>query len=198
MFEALGRTVFGGPALDLGVGDAFQAALLGVAKYSKMHAGDRLLVLTTADEAGNFMHNRLDLDRDGNLTVSGNIRAERCAGPVFVDLVDAHSGSMGGYKGANNTCAAGHPGSHLCTVEEVLRSVSASCGAFVAAGGGLANGTRFWIATGPPGFTAPANDCRGWTSAAAGELGAFWEYDANGGRGLLSSCDIAYQLGCCT
>lgn len=196
-FTVSGGGLFGGITAD--AGDFFlPTVLFGVAQYSKLDASDRLMVFTTADDAGELMHNRLSLDRDGNLTVNGDLRAERCAGPVYVGITAARMGAAGGYVGANQACDSVFADSHACTAEEVLRSIS--CDAFTRAGGPPA-GTRFWVSRGPPGFTAPAtapaNDCRGWTSSSAGELGAFWQFEAIGGRGLLSSCDIAYPAGCC-
>lgn len=196
LIEALAGAVLGSPALDLGAAGGGQNILYGVAKRSGMHADDALLLLQTADDATPpAMRDRLRLDRDGNVSVSGDLAAGACAGPIVRGVTpDATTGAAGGYTGANARCAAAFPESHLCSVEEVLRSVS--CGAFGRPGVSVGAGS-FWIAAGPPGFTAPANDCSGWTSDLGSQFGPFWFSDATGGRGFLSPCGISYPLSCC-
>lgn len=206
MFTALGMSQFGNLFLALA---GSQNLIYGVARHESVAPGASLLLLQTMTADG--ARDRLRVNRDGDLTVSGAVTGTRlcigadcrtewpggeaCSGSVFVGRTDTQvDGQRGGYAGVNAECNAKYAGSHLCTVDEVLESVN--CGAFTRLG--TAVGTKFWVSGGPPGFTASANDCHGWASAGADELGRFWEYTATGGAGWLSSCNItAYRLGCC-
>ncbi|MBI4142337.1 hypothetical protein HY480_00505 [Candidatus Uhrbacteria bacterium] len=205
-FTALGMSQFGNLFLSL---TGSQNLIYGVARHENVSPDASLLLLQTMSSDG--IRNRLRVNRDGDLTVSGAVTGTRlcigtdcrtewpggeaCSGPVFVGRTDRQvDGARGGYTGVNAECDAKYAGSHLCTVDEVLQSIS--CGQFTRIG--VTSGTGFWISGGPPGFTAAANDCHGWTSAREDELGRFWEYTATGGAGWLSSCNLtAYRLGCC-
>lgn len=55
-----------------------------------------------------------------------------------------------------------------------------------------------WIANGPPGYTAPANDCSGWTSSDGNKYGAIWQFNSDGGgSGYLTTCNQPLPLACC-
>lgn len=246
LLQSLGGAVFGSGALDLGSGTGGQNVIFGSAKYSRMNAGDALVLVQTADDAGNAT-DRLRVTKDGDVTasgiitgskfcvgtscqlgvgvalqgatpgdvqtgnfnvngkgivgellVSGNLVTNGCFGPVYVGVTPATNGGVGGYTGAKERCSAAISGSHLCTVEEVLRSIQ--CGAFTRVG--TPNNARFWLSGGPPGYLEAANDCSGWTSGsepgAENQFGRFWIYDTQtGGRGTLSSCSESYAYSCC-
>ncbi|TAL20664.1 hypothetical protein EPN90_00320 [Patescibacteria group bacterium] len=101
------------------------------------------------------------------------------------------NGTAAGYSaltGTNSTiCGAG---SHICTPDELLATTR--CGGTLPASGNV------WVANGPPGFTSPAaNDCSGFTTAAAGSYGAYWEFSASGGRGFATTCDQGLKIACC-
>ena len=96
----------------------------------------------------------------------------------------AYNGNRGGYASANALCAAGFPGSHVCTNTEILFLINA---------GRIASfpvNTTLWISNGPPGYTVNANDCQGWTSASATDYGPVWNRLASGeGFGSINKCD---------
>ncbi len=100
------------------------------------------------------------------------------------------NGSLIGYVGANKICEIEFPESHFCLKSEVLKSIS--------------NGNYFWSGTawfqnGPPGYTANADDCSGWTTDSNIYLGPFWNWDANSqaGRAALINCAQIKALMCC-
>jgi len=110
-----------------------------------------------------------------------------------------YNGAQGGYGAVNTLCAAEFPGSHVCSTGEIIFSINT--GKFAA----FPAGATMWISNGPPGYTATANDCIGWTSAAdtpAGVYGAVWNKEATGdGYGTLNRCDGVIgsprQFACC-
>jgi hypothetical protein len=96
------------------------------------------------------------------------------------------------YAGADAICATAYPGSHVCWVSEI--------------GYLLANGDDFgsttasaWVNGGPPGYTANANDCLGWSSAASGSYGRYWDFNAQ--QGWMRGCNVAgasrLEYACC-
>lgn len=119
------------------------------------------------------------------LSVSGNLNVAGCFGPIYKQGSSSTSnGSAGGYTGANAQCPSGM---HVCAVEEILNSIN--CGTALPAGG------SYWVNGGPPGYTAPANDCIGWTSNASGNLGRFWDFGQQAGQ--LTICSSALPFACC-
>jgi len=61
------------------------------------------------------------------------------------------------------------------------------------------NTIGIWISSGPPGYTANANDCMGYTSAATSDYGAIWvKLSANSdGYGSLRYCNQTSPFACC-
>jgi len=106
-----------------------------------------------------------------------------------------YNGSQSGYTGANALCSSttGLTGSHVCTTEEILYTIDKGSGSNIPAP------STFWISNGPPAYTANANDCQGWTSAAAGDYGTVWYKLASGaGFGSLAYCSsTTYKFACC-
>lgn len=103
------------------------------------------------------------------------------------------SGTLTGYEAANAICNAAVAGSHLCTTDDILAIIATTGPA--TAFSGLTNG---WIAEGPPGDVAPANDCVGWTSSSSSQLGPYWAYSTGGGgAGWLTNCAQTKPLSCC-
>lgn len=107
-----------------------------------------------------------------------------------------YDGNRGGYEAANTLCQTDVPfalqntQNHICTANEILTIINSD--------GALPSTTDYgWISNGPPGYTANANDCSGWTSANG--LGPIWEFDDQGGKGHLTTCNIAdyYPFLCC-
>ena len=146
---------------NLGVGTTGQNVIYGIARYDQMHpTGDFLLKLQT--QVGGVYTDRLTVNREGDVSAPG------CFGPVLIGLTpalyQAGIAPVLSYYGADNTCDGAFSGSHVCTAEEILRSISCSeVGDPVRTlGGEIA-----WINAGPPGFTSNANDCIGWTTNAS-------------------------------
>ncbi|MCG2724997.1 MAG: hypothetical protein L6420_01860, partial [Elusimicrobia bacterium] len=106
----------------------------------------------------------------------------------------ALNGNRGGYANANAECTAAYSGSHICTNGEIMFSINSG-----QLGGSFPLNTPLWINNGPPGYTANANDCNGWTSAAATEYGALWNRAGAGdGYGSLQPCNGAVRkFACC-
>ena len=98
-----------------------------------------------------------------------------------------------GYEAANYICNFYYPGYHFCFTGEVTQAIknlgSSNFGNF---------GAYAWIAEGPPGYTANANDCDGYTTSSPTYLGAYWLYRNNGGgSGWLINCGESRPFSCC-
>jgi len=189
----------GSVGLDLGATHPGQNLFYGFAPYANMNAGDRLLLLQTSD-AGVWT-TRFSVNGDGDVWARG------CFGPMVQGITSrAYNGHLDypddpdmtdmGYFDANAICEAKFmDGGHVCSTAEILNSVK--CGTPVISGGAL-EGVDAWIQDGPPGFTAPANDCQGWQSGANNHLGRMWRFDpANGGQGFLTTCNQTIVFACC-
>ncbi|MFA6603314.1 MAG: hypothetical protein WCT10_00560 [Patescibacteria group bacterium] len=181
--------------LDLGKNLGGQNLYYGFAPYANMNAGDRLLLLQTSD-AGVWT-DRASLDRDGNLSVSG------CFGPVFRGVTTLKfngnlNDTAGGYFTANTLCVPQFgAGAHVCATAEILNSIKCA-GAGSKIKDVAINGQEAWIQDGPPGYTAPANDCQGWQSKLANHLGRMWRFQSsNGGQGFLTTCNQDVVFACC-
>lgn len=95
-----------------------------------------------------------------------------------------------GYVAGNAICAAEFSGGHFCSAAEVMRAIGNDQFNF--------SGTN-WIQNGPPGFTANADDCAGWTDNDNTFLGPFWNWDFNAqaGAARLTNCAQSKALLCC-
>jgi hypothetical protein len=121
----------------------------------------------------------------------GGVELSRFVGTTSVEYDGSFAtGTLSGYKAANDICDAEFPNSHFCRTYDILISVEI---------GDTSNwdGTRSWVAEGPPGFTSDSNDCNGWTTNDSTKYGAWWEFDTNGGKGWLIYCDYLRPLACC-
>lgn len=98
-------------------------------------------------------------------------------------------GGKTGYEAANAACTAGY---HICTPDELLRTVRCAPTSLPASG-------NYWLANGAPSFTSPAaNDCAGWTSQDSAAYGSFWQFTgSNGGKGFSTSCNLSLKIACC-
>lgn len=145
---------------------------------------NRLAKFTAAATLGNSL-----ISESGTtVTVGGTLSATGCFGPVFREASASPSqGSAGGYGGANAQCGAGR---HVCTTDEIIMSIH--CGVQLPANG------SFWVVEGPPGYTAPAGDCQGWTSASGSHFGTYWDFGQGvGGRGIMTICTSQLPFACC-
>lgn len=105
---------------------------------------------------------------------------------------DLKNGNVGGYDTANALCVAAHPGSHICTSDEMINSYNhAVSGSPIL----TATGT-LWINNGPPGYVKYViNDCKGWTSNVSTIFGSIWKFDVE--AAFVTPCNQTIQFACC-
>jgi hypothetical protein len=102
------------------------------------------------------------------------------------------------YQTANGYCEAAHAGSHVCTPDEMINSYNhASNEAPVLE---YATEVTLWINNGPPGYSANANDCLGWTVVVPGSggnpnFGTVWNFESD--QGILKRCGTGRPFACC-
>jgi len=197
--------------LDLGSTVGGQNLFYGFVPYDNMHQADpnvpgdksdNLLLLET--EKSNVWTNRFRVDRDGNVTAAGNLWASGCLGPVFVGTTSLRykgdltpGGTDRGYFAANAKCDGAISGSHVCSTAEMLNSIKCATVDSKIKDNGF-GGTDAWMQDGPPGYTAPANDCQGWRSSVSTDLGRMWRFDSSrGGIGFLTTCNQTIVFACC-
>lgn len=169
---------------------------------------------------------RLITESDSTVTVAGNITATGCFGPIFAGVTSAPENAVApysttgvirgvitgrgevapvGYRGGHDRCVRAFTGSHMCSTQEILNSVSCGTSAGTSAvfqalppavGGGPG---RAWIANGAPALPTQTNDCNGWTygDASATVNGVAWAFDVNGGVGWAQTCNSLYPIACC-
>lgn len=170
--------------------------------------------IPVADANGGFTFS--NVTTTGDLYVSGTVRAGQICdkngnncyevannlSSIFVGLTsltyrgDFATGSYRGYVAANKICQAQYPGSHFCTTDEILNTINVKESDLATL---FVGGSYGWLAEGPPGFTANANDCVGWTSSSSiNTYGPFWIFNTStGGEGYLSPCGQQRNLNCC-
>lgn len=211
----------GSATLDLGSAAGGNNIYYGVADYTKMNATDELMKLQTY--SGGIYTDRLTVDRDGLVTVSGglettgSVHGSGCVGKTFIGLTktggESNNGHYrmsyllstypgGGYGVVNNRCNADYPGSHVCRSDEILESFTCSkAGDPIRLTTIVPDGTPAWIVAGPPGYAALANDCVGWTSASSSAYGRVWFFDSvKGGSGGQTTCSMTIEglsFACC-
>jgi hypothetical protein len=184
--------ILGKQNIDLGASAGGQNVLYGVGTYSLMHAQDYLMLLQT--EASGAYTTKFTVSKDGNVKAAG------CFGPTLAGLTSssyaAGTSPILSYYAANNTCNSSFAGSHVCTAEEMLQSISCSVAGdpIRTLGGQIA-----WINGGPPGYTSNSNDCVGWTSNSSSSYGRYWSFDnTTGGYGTTTSCNApGLKFACC-
>ena len=121
---------------------------------------------------------------------------------MFVgDSGDTYESGVG-YNAVNGYCEVAVAGSHICTPDEMMNSYNhgtpgvSEIFTYYDDGGS----PNLWINNGPPGFTASANDCKGWTEITAGSsqdpnFGAMWVFSKN--LGGLTPCQKGKRFACC-
>jgi hypothetical protein len=191
-----GKDVSAGSAiLDLDVSDPPNENIyFGAAAYDLMSASDSLLLLQTVKNS--IWTSRFRVNKDGDVSAAG------CFGPVFIGTTtpskfkgDLSPSADRGYYLANSKCNTAYTGSHICSTAEMLNSIKCGASALFNA---LYNGTDAWIQDGPPGYTAPANDCQGWQSQVSTDLGRIWRFDSTkAGKGFLTTCNQDIVFACC-
>jgi hypothetical protein len=136
----------------------------------------------------------------GNVATKGyvdNLISELSVGPtIFVGLsTTVMSPNQSGYSGVNNNiCQAVSSTSHLCTVEDILEIVNNGQAITIPT-----TSVGYWISNGPPGYTANANDCAGFTTSSPNFLGAVWMRNDSypNGVGALRYCNATGYFACC-
>jgi len=120
---------------------------------------------------------------------------------MFVGESTSAFGSSIDYDTANSYCASGGgnlQGSHICTPAEMNNSYNHGV-VGVAPVYTYAGSTTLWINSGPPGYTANANDCKGWTATDSPlsnpNYGTVWNFTSQYG-GLLP-CKTGKRYACC-
>ncbi|MBU0577620.1 hypothetical protein KJ742_03590 [Patescibacteria group bacterium] len=108
---------------------------------------------------------------------------------ITVATYDGNDAS--GYGGANNACDGEYSGSHVCTVNEILTFFNNNYLMFPLIGWS----GEAWINGGPPGYTADANDCIGWSSASGADFGKYWDFNEN--EGWMRKCGESLPFACC-
>ena len=125
---------------------------------------------------------------------SGTLSLTSGSMAVYAGSTASHNGLFtNGYSDANAFCSGttGLSGSHVCTTGEILNTINSGQANLIPANSTL------WISNGPPAFTANANDCQGWTTAAHNSYGAIWNKIGINGFGTLNPCDFPYPFACC-
>lgn len=203
--------------VDLDVINLFAInADIGTSTITNATITSSTLTSTTIINAGITNLNAENVTTTGDLYVSGTVRAGQICdvngnncyevannlSSVFVGLTtgvyrgDFATGTSRGYIAANKICQAQYPGSHFCTTDEIINTIRAKESELNTL---FTNGTFGWIAEGPPGYLANANDCVGWTSSSTvGTYGPYWAFKTDtGGEGYLSPCGQQRNLSCC-
>ena len=112
---------------------------------------------------------------------------------LYVGKSASTKGDLGGYTGVETTvCNNAVPGSHMCSAEEILRSIN--CGITLPTG-------KSWISTMKWGYgTTMVTECSGWTSAVNGEQGPIYNSNVGGKPGGpdRDTCDNPYPVLCCS
>jgi len=113
---------------------------------------------------------------------------------VTSNTYNGNNNGTAGYAQAHALCNAQLSGSHVCSVEEILNTIRDNKDM---------PSVDAWIFSGPPGYTAAANDCEARsTSSGSSKYGTYWQAprpDAGypKGRGLLAFCNNSIRLACC-
>ncbi len=98
-----------------------------------------------------------------------------------------YDGDQGGYEAVDAVCAAEYPLSHVCQDMEILWMINQNKA--------LPDIGEGWVNGGPPGYTADANDCKGWSSAALSVYGRYWDFVTD--QGWMRGCVNEMKFACC-
>ncbi len=101
------------------------------------------------------------------------------------------SGSPG-YQGATKSCRAAHPGSHVCTPDEMINTYNHNPSLF----SGVSD--KLWINNGPPAYIEiPSNDCNAWQANTPNYFGSVWNFDSSPNAAYAQPCHASYNFACC-
>ncbi len=134
--------------------------------------------------------NIVDIDPDKGAACFGGVYAGK-TDTLYDGRVNQSNSTGGGYVDANTACAAKVANSHVCTTEEMLRTITCKSNTIPSSGAG-------WVNKGPPGYTQSlSNDCKGWTKNTNVFFGGLWFLNAKGGYATLDTCDDKVSFLCC-
>lgn len=165
--------------------------------------GDLILIQVDSQD-------RFRVNKDGEAFFAEGVKAQGCFGATFIGrtttgstdndgLYQPDEPTMDSYFEAHAACDDDYPGSHVCTVGEMLESYQCADATDPVMSGSL-NGQYGWVHGGPPGYTAEANDCVGWSSNASSAYGRFWIFNnTTGGHATSTSCNVGDTIpfACC-
>lgn len=187
----------------------------GGAAFKGVAIGSAALVIAGGQ---NLLYGNIDTTSTGNLillqnegvekfrvSARGDVKGAGCFGATFVGFTPLrYQGTsvnqVTSYYSADNRCSTAFSGSHVCRPEEILESISCSLPGDAFRTVADAPVKWAWLSGGPPGFTASANDCAGWSSNSGFELGKIWIFNqASGGTGSQTTCNTptGLQFACC-
>ena len=154
------------------------------------------LVILLVVAAGYYAYAQITWPADNPNPVSGVVG-------MFVGESDGvFDASVNSYDDANALCSnhtdVNIAGSHVCTPAEMTNSYNH--GTVGVSPIYLYNtSATLWVNSGPPGYTANANDCKGWTKtdspADNPNFGTVWNFD--GKYGGLLHCRDDKKFACC-
>lgn len=121
---------------------------------------------------------------------------------VFVGESSSAFNAASDYDKVNDFCAnssdANVKGSHICTPAEMANSYNNGQSG-ISPIYTYSQSPTLWINSGPPGYTANANDCKGWTAItsplANPNYGTVWNFVND--YGSLLPCDVGKKFACC-
>jgi hypothetical protein len=147
-------------------------------------------LIVSDNVTADWFHGKLNYSDLQNVPTIATINVSMFVGKT----VTTYNGNIGSYDIANSACNTAISGAHMCTVEELLNTMIYSNVSSIAAWTGTV-----WIQGGPPGYTANANDCLGFTSSGSSNLGRFWDFDDTTANGMawLTNCANSKSLACC-
>ena len=131
-----------------------------------------------------------DPAQTASINISGDVKVAGCFGATYTGSTASLAPDQGSYAAANSACDSALSGSHVCTIYEIVESIK--CGETLPASPNIG-----WVIGGPPGFTAQANDCEGWTDATGSVYGRVWQFNgATGGSGTMTTCSAVIPFAC--
>lgn len=128
---------------------------------------------------------------------------------IFVGYTDTSFINSQSYSAVNDWCANENVitpdgtvnglGAHVCTPDEMLNSYNHMTAGSPIHDDNYAGPATLWVNSGPPGYTANANDCKGWSAITSPSdnpnFGTVWNFSEKYG-GLLH-CRTGKQFACC-
>lgn len=160
----------------------------------------RLEVIGNANIAGNLFANNICYSNGTNCYATSGYGSNESK--FYKKTAATSTGNLvfpgkTGYDAGNALCNSEFPGTHMCTQDEVIRSVHLMDISSNPDWNGEA-----WVSSGAAKYSPaslPCNDCNGWTWGVSGSyLGNWWHFNqTNGGDGRTGHCGNTLALACC-